>query len=61
MYKELNKNELKKFINMYFKEWENDIKKVSVISYNGVNEYLINEHYLFSGIQTKFKPTYPYF
>lgn len=48
MYKTLNKKELKRFINKYFKEWNTDIKKVSVISYNGIDEYLINDHYVFS-------------
>lgn len=47
MYKELNKQELQIFIKKYFKEWGKDIKKVSMISYNGVDEYLVNEHYLF--------------
>ncbi|MBO5182903.1 MAG: hypothetical protein J6B64_00740 [Bacilli bacterium] len=47
MYRELNKKELNLFIDKYFKEWGNDIKKVSVISYNGVDEYLVNECYLF--------------
>lgn len=47
MYKELNKQELQVFIEKYFKEWSKDIKKVSMISYNGIDEYLINEHYLF--------------
>ena len=47
MYRLLNKEEIEKFINIYFKEWGNDIVKVSVICYNGINEYLINDHYLF--------------
>ena len=48
MYKILNQEELKDFVNKYFKEWGNDIKKVSMISYKGINEYLVNEHYLFT-------------
>lgn len=47
MYKELNGKELNRFVNKYFKEWNTDIKKVSVISYNNVDEYLINDHYIF--------------
>lgn len=47
MYRELSKEEIIKFTNKYFKEWNSDIRKVSVISYNGINEYLINDHYLY--------------
>ena len=47
MYKILNEKELKVFINRYFKEYGNDIKKVSLISYKGINEYLLNDHYIF--------------
>lgn len=47
MYRVLEKEELNIFINKYFKEWGNDIKKVTKISYNGINEYLINDHYLY--------------
>lgn len=47
MYKILNEKELKRFVNKYFKEWSNDIYKVSVISYNNIDEYLINGWYLF--------------
>lgn len=47
MYKELSKEEIIVFTNMYFKEWGTDIRKVSVISYNGINEYLINDHCIF--------------
>lgn len=47
MYKLLNKKELKSFINNYFKTWNEDIRKASVISYNGIDEYLINDNYLF--------------
>ena len=47
MYKILNEKELKVFINRYFKEYKNDIKKVSLITYKGINEYLVNDHYIF--------------
>lgn len=47
MYKVLNEKEMKIFINKYFKEWNTDIKKVSIISYNKIDEYLINGHYIF--------------
>lgn len=47
MYKVLNKKELKRFVNKYFKVWDTDIKKVSVISNGNIDEYLINEHYIF--------------
>ena len=47
MYKELNQKEINRFIKRYFNAWKNDIKKVSVICYNGIDEYLINEHYLY--------------
>lgn len=47
MYKVLTDEELQIFIEKYFKEWGKDIKKVSMIFYNGVDEYLVNEHYLF--------------
>lgn len=47
MYKLLNEKELEVFINRYFKEYKNDIKKVSLITYKGINEYLVNDHYIF--------------
>ncbi len=47
MFTILNEKERKDFINKYFKVWEKDIWKVSRISYNNIDEYLINEHYLF--------------
>lgn len=47
MYKLLNEKEIKRFVNKHFKMWDKDIRKVSVISYNGIDEYLINDHYLF--------------
>lgn len=47
MYKLLNEKELKEFVNKYFKEWGDDIVKVTMISYNKVEEYLINDAVLF--------------
>lgn len=47
MYRILKDTELEEFINKYFSIWKQDIFKVSCIEYNGVKEYLINEHYLF--------------
>lgn len=47
MYKLLNEEELKIFVDNYFKEWGKDIKKASVVSYNGIDEYLINDAVLF--------------
>lgn len=47
MYRLLNKKEMKIFINKYFRGWDEDIKSVSVISYDNVDEYLINGHYIF--------------
>lgn len=47
MYKLLNKKEMQIFINKYFKVWSSDIKNVSVISYDNIDEYLINGHYIF--------------
>ena len=47
MYKKLNEKERKEFIKKYFVEWGDDIRKVTMISYNGINEYLINDTVLF--------------
>lgn len=47
MYRLLNKKEMQIFINKYFRGWDEDIKSVSVISYDNVYEYLINGHYIF--------------
>lgn len=47
MYRLLNKEEMIRFIDKYFREWNKDIKSVSVISYDNINEYLINGHYIF--------------
>jgi len=46
MYRKLNSKEIKVFTKKYLKEWGNDIKKVSVIKYGFIKEYLANEHYL---------------
>lgn len=50
MYKSLNRKEMQRFINRYFKGWDEDIKSVSVITYDNVDEYLINGHYIFLAI-----------
>lgn len=47
MYRVLSDKELKVFAKKYFKIWNKDIVKVSVINYNGINEYLINDAILF--------------
>lgn len=47
MYRKLKDKELNNFVNKYFKVWGKDIRKVTVISYNATNEYLINDNYLF--------------
>lgn len=46
--KQLNNTELKKFINKYFKEYGNDIKKVTYFIYRHRIEYLINDHYIYT-------------
>ncbi len=49
MYHELTKKEIKKFIKKYmnpFDEYTKEINHISVIEYNGVKEYLINQKYL---------------
>lgn len=44
--KNMNRVELKEFVNKYFKEYGNDIRKVSYIVFDDKTEYLINNHYL---------------
>lgn len=46
MYKKLNKNQIQKFAEKYLSEWKNDIYDVSLLKYENVKEYLVNEHYL---------------
>ena len=49
MYHELNTRERKLFINKHLDihaEYIKDIKKISRISYGGVDEYMINNKYL---------------
>ena len=53
MYRLLNKDEIIKFSKKYLPMWTKDINKVSLISYHGVKEYLVNAHYLV--IVNKFK------
>lgn len=50
MFKILDEKERDNFVRKYFNAWAGDIWKVSSIEYNGVVEYLINEHYLFRTI-----------
>ncbi len=45
--KNMNRVELNEFVKKHFKEYENDIKKVSYIVYKDKIEYLINNHYLY--------------
>lgn len=45
MYKKLNKKQIKRFAKKYLKDWQNDIYEVSLLKYNGIKEYLVNEHY----------------
>ena len=45
--KTLNELQMRDFIDKYFKEWDKDIFKVSVVEHDDIYEYLINEHYLF--------------
>ncbi len=48
MFEVLNEEERKLFVEKFFKGWDNDIWKVSRISYQNIEEYLINEHYIFT-------------
>ena len=45
MYRELTEEEIQKFTKKYLPIWNEDIKKVSCISYRLTKEYLINGHY----------------
>ena len=47
MFRELSKKELDIFVDKYFKNWKNDIYKVTCIKYKNSTEYLVNEHYIF--------------
>ena len=47
MYKTLNKKEIKKFTKKYFEIWEGDIFKISLIQFDNIEEYLINDYYLY--------------
>ncbi len=46
--KNMNRVELKQFAQKYFKEYNNDIRRVSYIIHDDRIEYLINGWYLFS-------------
>ncbi len=46
--KNLNRIEIKEFTNKYFKEYKEDIRRVSYIIYEDKIEYLVNENYLFT-------------
>ncbi len=45
--KNMNRVELKQFTKKYFKEYNNDIRRVSYIIYDNRIEYLVNGWYLF--------------
>lgn len=45
--KKLSKDEIIKFTDKYFPMYKGDIISVSYFEYNGINEYLVNSHYLF--------------
>ena len=45
MYRELSKEEIKKFTNKYLSNWEEVPTKISCITYHFVKEYLVNSHY----------------
>lgn len=49
--KQLNKAELEKFTKKYFKEYGNNIKKVTYFIYKNKIEYLINDHYIYTKIR----------
>lgn len=46
MYRLLSQKEMSNFALKYLPEWSQDIVKVSMISYHGTKEYLVNDHYL---------------
>ena len=46
--KNMNRVELEQFTQKYFKEYGNDIRKVSYIIHDDRIEYLVNDWYLFS-------------
>lgn len=45
--KNMNRIEIEKFTNKYFKEYKGDIRKVSYTVFDDKTEYLINNHYLY--------------
>ena len=45
--KKLSRDEIIKFTNKNFPMYKGDIISVSYLEYNGITEYLVNEHYLF--------------
>ena len=45
--KKLSKDEIIEFTNKYFPMYKGNIESVSYFEYNGINEYLVNSHYLF--------------
>ena len=47
MFKILNKREVKEFTKKYLGIWEGDIKNISCIEYDNIEEYLINGHYFY--------------
>lgn len=49
--KQLNRKELEKFTKKYFREYGNDIKKITYFTYGNKIEYLINDHYIYTKIK----------
>ena len=47
MYKKLDKKEKEEFVKKYFFEWGDDIRSVSLVKHDGINEYLINDAIIF--------------
>ena len=47
MFKTLDQEEMEKIIDKHFKLWKKDIFKITSNTFNGITEYMINEHYLF--------------
>ena len=45
MYIELNKRQIESFKEKYLSKFNEDIKKVSRITYRLTKEYLVNDHY----------------
>lgn len=46
MYCMLNEKEIKEFSEKYLPLWSNSISEVSKTEYDGIYEYLVNDHYI---------------